>query len=537
MNSFVSVANRGFEPDPSEPIMDSLFQQYERVIFESIITSFGLDLFIKDQHGGDVDTILNVRKIGEDSEMTYKNVLNQSAYDNRTQYDYHAYHDGNENYQTTKRETKKEFQATGTPVTDAYTGKDLYFYSKGAAKGNADKQASIDHVLTAHTIAEDRGRVLSGLKGEDLANSPDNLVFTNASLNSSMGASKNGVEVMEIPEYLEHHPEIDSDTRKRMMSEYTRAKKSYEVKIARAYYTSPRFITDSAKAAGKLGAKMGARQVWGFIFAEIWFAEREELQKTQSPLNARELFTALGNGVKHGVENAKVKYKDLIQKFIDGASAGILASLTTTLCNIFFTTAKHANRIIRQSYASLTQAMNVLFLNPEDFLFGERMRATSKILATGASIVLGTLVSEALEDTGVGKIPVVGEIITTFCGSLVSGIMTCSLLYFLDRSELINDLAKFLDKVPTISQNVQYFRQQAEYFKQYAAELMKIDLKQFEKEISQYEAVSAQIQAAETEDELNRVLHQAYETLHINRPWKGEFSPFMSNPHNHMVFE
>lgn len=537
MNAFVSVADRGFQPDPSEPIMDSLFQQYERVIFESIITSFGLDLFIKDQHGGDVDTILNVRQIGTDAEMTYKNVLNQSAYENRPQYNYNDYHGKNETYGKMKSTARDAFHETGTPVTDIYTGKDLYFYSRSAAKGNADKQASIDHILTAHTIAEDRGRVLSELKGEDLANSPDNLVFTNAGLNSSMGATKINGEVVEIPKYLELHPEIAPDMRKRMMDEYARAQKNYEVKIARAYYTSPQFITDSAKAAGKLGVKMGARQVWGFIFAEIWFAERDELQKTQSPLDPEKLFTALGIGVKRGVENAKSKYKDLIQKFIDGTSAGILASLTTTLCNIFFTTAKHAVRIIRQSYASLTQAMNVLFLNPEDLLFGERMRATSKILATGASIVLGTLVSEALEDTGVGKIPVVGEIITTFCGSLVSGIMTCSLLYFLDRSELINNLAKFLDKVPTISQNVQYFRQQAEYFKQYAAELMKIDLKQFMEEINQYETVSAQIQAAKTENELNRVLHQAYTELHITLPWEGDFSTFMANAHNHMVFE
>ena len=47
----------------------SIFQQYEKVIIDSLITSFGLDFLIKDQHGGDVDTIHNVRKIGQDELM------------------------------------------------------------------------------------------------------------------------------------------------------------------------------------------------------------------------------------------------------------------------------------------------------------------------------------------------------------------------------------------------------------------------------------------------------------------------------------
>ena len=51
----------------------SIFQQYEKVIIDSLITSFGLDFIIQDQHGGDVDTIHNVRQIGVDELMKYKN--------------------------------------------------------------------------------------------------------------------------------------------------------------------------------------------------------------------------------------------------------------------------------------------------------------------------------------------------------------------------------------------------------------------------------------------------------------------------------
>ena len=66
--------------------MGSIFQQYERVVIESLITSFGLDFIVRDQHGGDVDTVHNVRQIGKDENMSYKNKQNEAAYNNRPEY-------------------------------------------------------------------------------------------------------------------------------------------------------------------------------------------------------------------------------------------------------------------------------------------------------------------------------------------------------------------------------------------------------------------------------------------------------------------
>ena len=200
VNSSISF-DKEYIPSPNDPILESMLQQYERVLVESLITSFGLDFIVKDRHGGDVDTIHNVRQIGKDPEMTYKNVLNEKVYKNREKYDYDQYHDRNPLYQATKHNAKKQFQETGEPITDTYTGEKLYFYSKGAAKGKSDKQASIDHVLTAHTIGNDPGRVWAGLSGEGLANSPENLVFTSASLNSSMGATKESAVLVDVEKY------------------------------------------------------------------------------------------------------------------------------------------------------------------------------------------------------------------------------------------------------------------------------------------------------------------------------------------------
>ena len=62
------------------------------VLVESLISSFGLDFLIKDQHGGDVDTIHNVRQIGKDEQMTYKNAKNEKDYEQRGDYNSSMYH-------------------------------------------------------------------------------------------------------------------------------------------------------------------------------------------------------------------------------------------------------------------------------------------------------------------------------------------------------------------------------------------------------------------------------------------------------------
>lgn len=92
VNSYAANVGKNYTPDPNENIFDSIFREYEHVIFESIISSFGLDFIVKDRHGGDVDTINNVRKIGSDPDMVYKNKDNENAYNNRGDYNSKEYH-------------------------------------------------------------------------------------------------------------------------------------------------------------------------------------------------------------------------------------------------------------------------------------------------------------------------------------------------------------------------------------------------------------------------------------------------------------
>ena len=76
--------------------------------------------------------------------------------------------------------------------------------------------------------------MLAGLSGEDLANSPENLCFTNQSLNNSLRAT-------DIKTYVEAHPDLSQEQKDRLLREYEQSGKSYEDKINRAYYTRPGF--------------------------------------------------------------------------------------------------------------------------------------------------------------------------------------------------------------------------------------------------------------------------------------------------------
>ncbi len=528
MSSFVNQIDN-FVPDPDQSIYESIFKQYERVVIESLITSFGLDIFIKDQHGGDVDTIHNVRAIGVDGEMTYKSKSNQEAYESRGDYDFVEYHK-DPRFRGVKHAAREEWKETGIGPKDAYENGDLNFFKNELPH----KRAELDHIVECKAIHDDRGRVLSGINGKDLANAEDNLAWTNKSLNASMGSWARGVNdaykkehgcdapmnMTDMRAYLAAHPDdFDESTKKRMLAEYDRAKQAYEAKISRTYYTSKAFFKDSAKAATTLGVKMGLRQAIGFVFSEIWFSVKDKLKAPNN--DEKTLLNKIGEGVKAGFENAKKRYKEIFDKFINGAVAGVLSSLVTTISNIFFTTAKNTIRIIRQSWASMVEAVKILIINPDYLPLGERLRAGTKCLATGASVVLGTLVNEAVSKTGLGSIPTIGDIISVFCGALVTGILSCTLLAFLDRNNSINKIVKVLNSIPTVDDVVRYHRIQAQLLDEYCAKLEEIDIERFNSEIDVFYQAVMILSSDKSEEEMNSALKRIYQENGMELPWSG----------------
>lgn len=524
-----------FYPNEENSLFTEFFQQYNKVIIESLITSFGLDLIftktgiIKDQHGGDVDTIHNVRKIGEnlygkiknpsyDPQMTYKNINNEKRYETREKYNSSSYHKHKNYISTNKKNSKLKKEGM---LYDSYTGK----------KFAQNETTNLDHVISAKEIHEDRARILAGLKGEDLANNPDNLKVTNEHTNHTK--STNSME-----EFLgKRESEYSEQQIKNMREQDKKARELYNARINTAYYTSSQFRKDVFDSSMKVGVQMGIRQVVGFILSEIIFTVMDELEKEERINDFEKIFLRVSLGVKKGFERAKEKYKDIIIKFKDGVLSGILASLTTTLTNIFFTTSKNMVKIIRQVWVSIVEAIKILFLNPDNLLFGERMRAAAKILVTGASIAVGIITKEFLSKFGISQIPYIGESLVNFIELLTVGITTCTFLYFLDRSEIVNKLVLILNKIPTMSNILNYYKEQAKYLENYAAELLKMDLKSFEKEIDEFNTIVSKLENAKTETEMNSILKQFFIKMKFEFPWEGDFNNFMEDKNTVLVFK
>lgn len=510
--SFVLNIEEDFSPELEKSVFENLFDQYERVIFSSIITAFGLDLFIKDQHGGDVDTIYNVRKINDDREMKYKNKRNEADYENRGSYSHKDIEGSGTNFQRIKAEARQAYhENNNNTVQDAYENKQLGFLGNGKGRPT-DKNANLDHVIAANTIHNDRGRLLAGLSTRELADDESNLKYTNEHLNKSMSDD-------EIPEYIEKHPELPDDVKKRMMEHYNKAKAVYEKKLAKAYYldlSNPncrRFYFDTAKAAGKRGLQMGARQVLGFVLTEVWFCIKDSLKTAGK--KTEDKISAIINGIKSGFESAKNKYKDIISKLGQGVLGGIMSSLSTTLCNIFFTTTKNLARIIRQAWSSIVEAAKVILFNPDDLWFCDRMTAALKILATGASVIIGTSIQETLR-TQLTVVPgPLADIISSCAGSLCTGLLTITLLFYIDN----NPFDSFLNKA--FDETIKDYKHQAKLFNDYCAKLKNIDIERFKQETE----FAGRLASAHFKDdtELNQALNNTAKLLDIKCPW-GERS-------------
>lgn len=517
-NFYELLDNQSLAINKEEELIESIFKQYENVLISSIIRSFGLDFIITDRYGGDVDTIKNVKKIDSNEAMIYKNINNKAHYDSLEKYDPSVYYSHKEykakNAEISRR--KKEGK-----LYDAYTGEKI----------KRNETTHLDHIVAASEIHRDRGRVLSGISGVELSNRQENLAATNPKTNRMKSNNT-------MMKFLNKRGDEYTDHQKKTMLEIDeKARKQYDNKIAYVYYTGSRFRNDLMLAAGKVGLQMGTRQALGFIFAEIWFATKQELESLDDRFDFAKMLEAIGNGIEKGYVNAKRKHKEIFEEFIDGAMAGALASLTTTLANIFFSTSKNAAKILREAYISSIEATKILFLNPEGLPFGETVRAALKVMALGSSVIVGSLTSTAVSNAPIGKFPLVGEIVTDFSGIFVTGIMTCSLIYFIDRNEKINLLIEGLDEFAFLNDIARHYEDQAEYFEKYASELMKIDIEKLIKETEEYSDLVRKISVSNDLNYMNLELKDFFVQKQINLPWEDEFDSFMNDKDSNLVFK
>lgn len=524
MAKTIAVQCKDYCPTNDEAADESLLSQYEKLVTETLLSSFGLEALLQtstDQVGGDVDTIHNVRNIGKEPGLGYKSAANAQAYAERGAYDSKTYH-SHPDY-IAKNRAVSEARKNGTLV-DGYTGEQI------ARNGKSD----LDHILSAKSIHDDPGRVLAGLDGADLANAPENLTPTNPHTNRTKKADDmNGFLRRRGEEYS---PEIQQH----MRDVEAQAKTAYDNKVARAYYTSPRFRNDVQKAATKLGATTGLKQAMGFCLAEIWFAVRERLHalKRRTNVTMKERMQEIAEGFHDGFLRVKRNFRTLLAKFGEGMLSGVLASLCTTLANIFFTTAKHVVAVIRQAWASLVKAFKVLFVNPNHLTFGQRLHEVAKILIAAAGSIAGVLLAEVLNKTPIGQIPVVGEPLTTFVSMLLTGLVSCTLIYELDHGDLCKKLAQAYDPYRSYRAQQAFYEEEIRRLDAYAAQLARIDVNEFARETRLAETAVRELATAQSLGEFRQRMQRSAKALGVRVDYGGygSLEACLADPHAHLTF-
>ena len=281
-----------------------------------------------------------------------------------------------------------------------------------------------------------------------------------------------------------------------------RARKNIDQEVARkklAHYSS-----SMAKDGLKQGGQMAIRQALGVVFTEVAATVMDEvpniIKQLRSNFSVETFFKKIGELVLNAFERVKSKMGDVLEALKTGFTSGVFTSIITTIINMFATTAKNIVRLIRQAMVSITEAVRILFFDKEKRTTGERVIAASKVLMAGASIVLGVLVEQSLfsflESTAIAAIPVIGgvlvELIPIFVGTLLTGLLSVTFLYYMDHAESIQKLIAYIDRISEdcFDRAVKTINDANRLLDEFIAELCSIDIEKLRAQVADIHEVN-----------------------------------------------
>lgn len=542
---FVSGIDSNLIVNDKKETKKSIFKEYERVIIDSLLQTFGLDFIILDQYGGDVDTIHNLEQVGDNSRMSVKNSEIRHKYEARGEYDSHKYH-SDKQYIARNREFSKQRKSGG--IKDAYTKETLH------------ASHDLDHIISAKSMHDNASVYATSLDPVTLVNSDDNLVPTISSVNRSKGAksvsqflsdweSTREMRQTKIKELrnktiltdkerkqLKKYEELEKLKPEEVKKLYNKSKQSMDNKLNKDYYTSSKFAKDTTKAALKLGGKMAIKQVIGFVLVEVWFSVKERISFCSGD-SLKSFFSEILEGIKEGFTKAKNKYKEIISKIKEGLLSGIIASLMTTLTNTVKTLLESSVKILRHASSAIVQSIKVLFFDKHNS-WQEKIHAVLVLLATSASTIIGSLIGGYLAPT-LSNIPIVGDLLVIFIEIFISGMLSCTLIYFIDKWNIAKKIVDFIQSldVNPFGEYVESMKQRVAAYEAYVAKLLEVDVDSVVRETKRYAQVVSILQSGNDDAVTNYELKTLFKDLEITLPWKGDFSSFMSDKNSQLVFE
>lgn len=514
-------------------------EELEKTVINSLVTSFGLDfLLFKDKKGGEVDTIHNVRN------GVWATATAQQRYEQRGEYDGTPYHQ------------HANYIATGQQDKTLHTAGTLHDPYRNTVMAAHEKR-NLDHVISAKEIHDDAGRVLAGLSGVELANQSSNLQSTHETVNKSKKQTPINEYLQKLPGLINTHEATLAKDRERLASlsretpqqqhkareledkirkteskitelkavdpeamrkRDAEARAPYEEQINHAYYTSSKFLHQTAGAAGVAGLAMGTRQMLGLVMAEVWFELREQLpallDNPKRKFSLEAFVDSITKSLKGIWKRVQARFSSFLVAFKDGVFAGILGSLTTTLFNILATTQVMAIKIIREVWGQLVKAIKLMIFNPDQLSFVELCQAVTSLLSVGAATVVGSMAYAQL--LPVCSFPFGAEL-AAFASALVTGVVTLGLNYFLLHSGVARKLWAYVESLTPHAGTVKQFQAINMELDRYLTELSQLE---FNLDTEELKAFTLELQACNDELQRSAVLQQAVEARGIELPFE-----------------
>lgn len=440
----------------------ALIDACQKECLQAVIRPFGLArVLFQDKDGGNVDTVHNARN------NVYATAAEREKYDdhqkknpyNEAKDEYH----GDQRYKDSNRASSATQKAGG--VVDEYTGKII---------GPRDTKHQ-DHVVSAKEVHDDRGRVLAEVDGVTLANSQTNLKATSGTINSSKQARTADefiryVEDVKIPNLKAKIAKIEGKTSptpedlqklaklRRDLDEFkvlnkeklravdAAARKEINGQINKAYYTSKKFLKNTAATSATEGGRMALQQAVGVLmeeFVSAAFAEVRDVWHNGFRGKVDDAFLdVLKLRLMRVADRVQAKWKDAAVAFRDGFISGFLSNLVTVAINAFVTTSARWVRITREGFMSLYRAMKTLAFPPEGMSLAEAADAASKLMAAGIVTGGGILLEEVVEKALAGALGPLAPYVSAIAVGVATGLCTVFAVYMLDRLDLFGVNAK-----------------------------------------------------------------------------------------------
>lgn len=526
----------------------NLTEELHNTIIQSLVSSFGLDfLLFDDKKGGNVATTHNVRahKNG-DSDIYIPDSVKQD-YSERGKYNSQEYH--SDKRYTDRGAADKKLQHTGD-LHDLYRNKQM----------KAEENRQLDHVVSASEIHDDAGRVLSGLDGSYLANQNSNFQSTHyyinnlksnhtieqfltkelpkaiaskkvkiskaqdklATMPTTTPEQRHNKRLLEgkIAKHKEHIETLESVDHNKMREADKITRKKYDSQINAKYYTSSKFLKSTAFDATKSGLKMGMRQALGLILAEVWFELKEHLPSLCKGINGKFTMESFLKRLKQLGLNiwnrVKARFKDILAEFKNGAIAGVLSSLTTTIMNIFFTTQKLIGKLLREMWTSLVSAAKLIFFNPNKLSAGDLVREITRVISIGVSVAMGVILNQYL--ASIMAFPL-GTELAAFVSAVATGLMALGITYFLDHSELMQKVWDFLNQFKTEGRRtLEYFQKVNAQLDNYLVELTALEFNLDPQEMTRF---NDNLVSVNSEHERGLVLAKEVKNRGIKLPFES----------------